>query len=716
MQRVYTKDDLNPPTCVIEPWMGDISTNGPQIASCHQTSPSTSLLCALCKVIIDQWTIFLSDEHHQVPHYGSVSEVQESATKGCALCTQFARAIQIQSSRDGQSTSHLEKATSKTWPLSNGGSTVLHKQMGPKGHVVMSPPGTGFGYIEKTHRLTLMIPSLRRPFAPYTVSMVEHFSSHREGADDSSASHLNTRDSLGLCLSWLQECLHAHRLCLGPPSDFVPTRLISVKSDIRLVPLEGLHNIEYATLSHRWGDTGFLTLTNANFERFCHQIPPEALSKTFQDAIVVCKYLGIEYIWIDSLAIIQDDPEDWKREAALMTQVYKHSHLNIAARSASNGTFGLFFDREPGWQCRVEVSASGTKQIFDCVPFWMYKGSLNYEPLSTRGWALQESLLPPRTLHFTRTQIFWTCADAINCETFPDGLPSSISGTSSHEGGHLIRKRPIHEYDWRDIVVSYTSRLLTFPKDKLVAISGLAREIQSYSKDSYCAGLWLKDLHILLCWFNQGHRESSSLSLTPPRTAPSWSWASVPGPVTFRMKVAFFFVRGLRFEYPSDEDPFGMISTARVILSCYNMWKGTFEDDRGAKNTVPTANRHGKLLLAGSEFKSVRLCLNDDAELDFSSLWFLPVVVHDMSAPNSSKPRLHMLLGLILRGVEGRTGSYHRIGVFQRSNIFAANSEDCRSMLQEEMLDSPVGRAGDEMYGSIYTDENGDLRKVITLV
>lgn len=251
MERVPPDDSPNPPTSMVEPRMGDISLNGHPSAPGDEPPTSLSLLCALCKVIIDQWSEFLSDEHHQVPHYGSVSEVQESAAKGCSLCTQFVRAIQIQLSRDGQSASHLEKTSSKTWPLSSSGSTMSDSHTGPKGHVIMSRPGTGFGYIEKTHRLTLMLPSLRRPFAPYTVSMVEHSSSNKDGADASPASHLNTRDSLELCLSWLQECLHTHRLCSGAPSDFVPTRLISVTSNTKFVPTEGMHNIEYATLSHR---------------------------------------------------------------------------------------------------------------------------------------------------------------------------------------------------------------------------------------------------------------------------------------------------------------------------------------------------------------------------------------------------------------------------------------------------------------------------------
>ena len=40
-----------------------------------------------------------------------------------------------------------------------------------------------------------------------------------------------------------------------------------------------------------------------------------ALCKTFQDAIVIVRYLQIEFLWIHSLYVIADDLSDWAREA-----------------------------------------------------------------------------------------------------------------------------------------------------------------------------------------------------------------------------------------------------------------------------------------------------------------------------------------------------------------------------------------------------------------
>lgn len=109
-------------------------------------------------------------------------------------------------------------------------------------------------------------------------------------------------------------------------------------------------------MSHCWGGVAFNSLTKANFSSFREIIPVSTLSKTFQNAIYIARYIGIEYIWIDSLCIIQDDLEDWRRESSLMATVYGGSHINLAASGASNGNVGCFFKRQASWRCQVEAT------------------------------------------------------------------------------------------------------------------------------------------------------------------------------------------------------------------------------------------------------------------------------------------------------------------------------------------------------------------------
>jgi len=71
-------------------------------------------------------------------------------------------------------------------------------------------------------------------------------------------------------------------------------------------------------------------------------IPPSKLPKSFRDAIQITRRLGYEYIWIDSLCIIQDDPADWERESAKMAEIYENAVLTIAVSDAVDSLRGCF--------------------------------------------------------------------------------------------------------------------------------------------------------------------------------------------------------------------------------------------------------------------------------------------------------------------------------------------------------------------------------------
>ena len=67
----------------------------------------------------------------------------------------------------------------------------------------------------------------------------------------------------------------------------------------------------------------------------------------FEHAIYITQHIGLDYLWIDSLCVIQDDTDDWMRQSANMSGVYAGSSLDIAASFTSNGTVGCFVDRGP---------------------------------------------------------------------------------------------------------------------------------------------------------------------------------------------------------------------------------------------------------------------------------------------------------------------------------------------------------------------------------
>jgi hypothetical protein len=160
-----------------------------------------------------------------------------------------------------------------------------------------------------------------------------------------------------------------------------------------------------------------------------------ALPQTFRDAFSICRRLDRDvcFLWIDSLCIQQDDEADWEKEAATMSDGFANSYCTIAATAARNASEGCYFDRDPstyiprhlelGWNHGTAKSSLNE----GVVPFVMYSEHLDWSdgmkenPLLRRGWVLQERLLAPRTVHFSRSQVFWQCSYLVASEIFTGG-------------------------------------------------------------------------------------------------------------------------------------------------------------------------------------------------------------------------------------------------------------------------------------------------------
>ena len=148
--------------------------------------------------------------------------------------------------------------------------------------------------------------------------------------------------------SWIDECGHKHRLCpllTGEPNA-LPTRVLKITRkqagfEVRLYEGNG-KKLRYTTLSHCWGKDQPIKTTKANLSDHLREVKWPLLPKTFQDAVIITHGLGIEYLWIDSLCIVQDDMNDWGKESAEMKNVYGYSYLTIAAAAGEDSRHGLF--------------------------------------------------------------------------------------------------------------------------------------------------------------------------------------------------------------------------------------------------------------------------------------------------------------------------------------------------------------------------------------
>jgi hypothetical protein len=360
---------------------------------------------------------------------------------------------------------------------------------------------------------------------------------------------------------WLSECLE-HQKCtqtvsgtkiFNPKRVILPTRCIDVSGKNIILSETKDNEGSYIALSHRWNDEteGCKTTTNNYKDREMGR-SFNSLPKVFKDAIVVARKLNVQYLWIDSLCIVQsgDGGRDWGREALKMAQYYQQA-LVVLAGTAASKELGLFSPRTqsiPRGLVRVPYrDRNGVRK--GC--FYVYKrenprhydywtGVRNAE-LSTRGWVFQEWFLSRRSIYFTQFGIFFECQTDYPKNTDQEVIDPAFEykelalAVDIKMSLNLANSNPLHL--WYRVVETYSGMQLTQPqKDRILAISGIAREFRelilarknkgrndtAVSSRVYLSGLWLNDIHFGLLW--QQKTVDPALGKVP--TAPSWSWAS----------------------------------------------------------------------------------------------------------------------------------------------------------------------------------------------
>ena len=378
---------------------------------------------------------------------------------------------------------------------------------------------------------------------------------------------------LDVARSWLGECLAKHSACGKSLPKYYPTRVVDTRPRgasgcFRVVKADAVRTpSRYVTLSHRWGtDTPRLTRKNENY--YSKGAPWSELPQTFRDAFTLAKSLGFRYIWIDSLCISQDDRLDMVKEALTMIEVYSNGVCNISALTGE--TTGIFASRDPSHvSVKMEHAGYSTRQrprdtIFRDNSLWSRE--VDNAPLTRRGWVLQEQLLAQRTLFFSPTQALWECGQGRRSESCPTlanvfirapmlGRPASFQSAEHYDGtlwttdvglrnyvhraskwavfkphqkatrSDAMVKRFDVSFDlWYMLVHKYTIRNISFPKDKLLAISGLAKLFARTSSLTWAGGIWKEHMPLTLLW-----RVYKAEPYSTIYCAPSWSWASIEG-------------------------------------------------------------------------------------------------------------------------------------------------------------------------------------------
>ena len=191
----------------------------------------------------------------------------------------------------------------------------------------------------------------------------------------------------------------------------------------RLVEINDGVSAPYAALSHCWGHSRSCLTTKATFQERIKKIEWDIIPKTFRDAIQIVLLLNIQYIWIDSLCIVQDDLDDWNTESANMADIYQGALITLSATTSRGDTYGCY-ESTPHSVDNVEIKLPESLGITDIavrkpILHWdqiTAEALSHHSPLMNRGWAYQERLLSRRILHFTQDELVWECRSSVTCE------------------------------------------------------------------------------------------------------------------------------------------------------------------------------------------------------------------------------------------------------------------------------------------------------------
>jgi hypothetical protein len=362
--------------------------------------------------------------------------------------------------------------------------------------------------------------------------------------------------------TWIEECTSSHAKCTSASSSdlVLPGRLIDVSPigidrDLRLIETAYLNLqsiLRYFTLSHCWGtDKIPLRATVGTVDDLRRRIPFDKLPRTFQEAVEVTRGLGCRYLWIDALCIIQDNQDDWRREAAKMATIYQGALLTICAATSTSchGGCGISNTLPPAKHFTFPQN-DGSGADVQRVSISKGLGSINQHgeifrkfPIHQRGWILQERLLSQRILYMTNNQMYWQCRSFCESE---DGVLfkhrrdrfTTVSHSEMHvplESFQQLRNKEELALTWYRWMSEYQSRKLTYQSDGLPALAGIVRLYQSLTKDKPVIGLWEHDLHLHLGWAVFGHGQLTANE--HDSQVPSWTWASVRH--SARHKVSF---------------------------------------------------------------------------------------------------------------------------------------------------------------------------------
>lgn len=330
-----------------------------------------------------------------------------------------------------------------------------------------------------------------------------------------------------------------------------------------------LSDLRYAALSYVWGgpQRTVLLTTNSNQLHTPGSLSGN-VSATIDDALKLAGDLGVKYLWVDALNIVQDDDADKAAQISQMGNIYAQSHFTIVAAAGNDAEGGLPGVRIPRTQAQEEVYVDlpgpGRSPVSLMTRLTPTPGSFrNYTKETTwasRGWTLQERALTRRAIFVTKGQLLWACGECYwteeaECETDLARMNWFALHFSEHllnfsEPNPFVSADSDEEQIWykfRRLVIDYTGRSLTVPGDAFDAFSAVLKQVTEKTGERFLWGIPATRFELGLCWEperNQVKRRNclSTLKMTSLQQRvpfPSWSWMGWEGVVSLRVEARY---------------------------------------------------------------------------------------------------------------------------------------------------------------------------------
>ena len=351
----------------------------------------------------------------------------------------------------------------------------------------------------------------------------------------------------------MQSCNVQHEPC------HLPTLTIAKELDIRLIDVQD-HRIisatlaeHYVALSYVWGSTTMPSLIRDTISQFSFidGLKDFIFPRTIKDAIHLVKCIGMRYLWVDSLCIVQDDDSDRQQQLTIMDSIYSGAKLLVVAAAGSDANAGLPGIGSTPRRISQKIEEINGIQFITAEP--SVQQALKLSVWNSRGWTFQEAVLSRRALVFTESLVYWCC----QVDTFREGTSSwSPIGRVFPDMINSLWPQQLRDWKGRDpedracrtsmyciLAEDFSRRALKEQRDVIWAFIGILKMQTSQFKKGFIWGLPYEKLDATLLWSETSqcacdHSRDACHSVIRKNSLydlpyPSWSWLSTNTQVSF---------------------------------------------------------------------------------------------------------------------------------------------------------------------------------------